>query len=166
MTEPWVVVEPLAARHNIDDFRCGRESVDTWFQEKARAADHLVATKVCLDDDGVVCGFFALRPAFVNVSALSGRLRRVGDGDGMASAIMLAQMGLHESYQGNGHGRLLFFRAVREAVVAYHVARVPLLVLDAAEDSLVPFYEKLGMKRVPNSLRLAAPLNKIPAPSG
>ena len=43
------------------------------------------------------------------------------------------------------------------------VCRIPLLVLDAADEQLVPFYESFGMRRIPNSLRLAASLAKIPS---
>ncbi|GAA0900672.1 hypothetical protein GCM10009559_66770 [Pseudonocardia zijingensis] len=46
MTPPWVAVEPLAAHHDIDEFRSGRESVDTWFPEKALSATHVAATKM------------------------------------------------------------------------------------------------------------------------
>jgi GNAT superfamily N-acetyltransferase len=155
------VVEPLSDVHDIANFASGREPVDSWFREKALANSHAVSTYVCLDEKRVVCGFFALRAIVVNTSALSSRLKRAGDSQGMATAIMLAQMGLHEQHQGNGHGSQLFFRAVKEALGAYHVARIQLLVLDAVNENLVPFYEKHGMKRIPNSLRLVAPLNKI-----
>ena len=104
MTVPWDVVEPLAEHHPINEFTSGRESVDTWFREKARGAAHLTATYVCLDSGGAVCGFFALRAAIVNVSGLPGVLKRAGDADGLAPAVMLAQMGLHKDHHGDGHG--------------------------------------------------------------
>lgn len=164
MTVPWNAVEPLAEHHPVSEFTSGRESVDAWFREKARGAAHLTAPYVCLDSAGAVCGFFALRAAIVNVSGLPGGLKRAGDAEGLAPAVMLAQMGLHEDHHGGGHGRRLFFRAVQEAAVAHAAVRIRLLVLDAADDSLVPFYEKLGMKLIPNTRRLVALLNKIPTP--
>jgi hypothetical protein len=164
VTEPWVRVEPLDDSHLISDFSSGRESVDTWFREKARGAAHLTSTKVCVDAEGKVCAFFALTSVIINVSGLPNRLKRAGDNNGYAVAIMLAQMGLAQEHQGQGHGRRLFFRAAQEAALGYEVARVQLLVLDAADASLIPFYEGVGMKLIPNSTRLVALLSKIPKP--
>ena len=165
MTEaPWVEVQQLAARHDIADFVSGSDAVDEWFREKALANAHTSSTHVCLDDEGVVCGFFALRAVVANVSGLSSNLKRVGDTQGMAPAVLLAWMGLRESHRGGGHGQRLFVRAVQEAVTLYHTARVPLLVVDAINEDLVSWYEKLGLKRIPNSLRLVALLHKIPVP--
>jgi GNAT superfamily N-acetyltransferase len=163
---PWVGVEPLAAHHDTATFVSGRESVDAWFRDKALANAHTVSTYVCVDEQAQVCAFFALRAIVVNVSAAPGRLKRAGDDEGMAPAVLLAQMGVHERHQRQGHGSRLFFRAVQEAVTAYTAIRIPLLVLDAADEDLVSFYEKLAMKRIPNTLRLAALIHKIPPPSG
>ncbi|MCF7552589.1 GNAT family N-acetyltransferase [Pseudonocardia sp. WMMC193] len=122
-----------------------------------------MSTHVCVDANGAVVAFFALRTVIANVSAAPSRLRRTGNAEGLAPAILLAQMGVAEQYQGQGHGARLFFRAVEEALVAHTAVRMPLLVLDAADEGLVPFYEKLAMKRIPNTMRLAALIHKIPA---
>lgn len=94
------------------------------------------------------------------------RLRRGAGRDGKTTAVLLAQMGLHESHQGNGHGRTLFLRAAREAAVCAAVCRVPLLVVDAADEDLVPFYASFGMRLIPNSFRLVASLSKVPTDTG
>ena len=47
------------------------------------------------------------------------------------------------------------------AAVAYTACRTQMLVADAADETLVPFYERMGMRRVPNSRRLVALLSKI-----
>lgn len=60
---PWTRVVPLGNEHDLECFRSGRDSVDTWLREKARGASHLIAIHLCLDDAGVVCGFSPVREA-------------------------------------------------------------------------------------------------------
>lgn len=152
---------PLGNEHDLECFRSGRDSVDTWLREKARGASDLIATHLCLDDAGVVCSFFALQSTIVDTGDFPGRLRRGANAEGRSTAVLLAQMGLRESLHRQGYGRALFARAAQEAAVCARVCRVPLLVLDAADEQLVPFYESFGMRRLPNSFRLVASLAKI-----
>ena len=163
MTEvPWTRVVPLGDEHDLDLFRSGRDSVDTWLREKARGASHLIATHVGLDAAGTVVGFFALGTAIVETGGLPSRLRRGSNAEGQLTAVLLAQLGLEVYCRGTGTARLCS-RAAREAAVWSRVCRIPLLVLDAADEQLVPFDESFRMRRIPNSLRLAALLAKIPS---
>ena len=75
--------------------------------------------------------------------------------------MLLAQMGLHESEQHRGHGEALFFRAAQEAAVCNAVCRIQFLVLDAADDNLVEWYRRRGMKQIRNTRRLVARLDKM-----
>jgi GNAT superfamily N-acetyltransferase len=154
----WSAVRPLDDDHDLDVFLSGRPSVDTWLQDKARQNSHFVHTHVCVDEAGIVRGFFALRTVVVPVEGLSNRLSR-GAQDGFATASLLAQMGVRREDQGGGQGALLVGEAMKKAVEAHKASSLQLFVVDAAEESLVPFYEKYGFARLPNSLRLAVTMS-------
>lgn len=164
---PWTEVVPLGD-HDLSGFRSGRPTVDDWFHQNAHGARQRVATQLCLDDSGSICGFFALsnvQVEFVNPESLPSRVRRTADGTGRSIGVLLAQMGLDLSLQGKGLGLQLFLRAAREAAICSAVARVPLLVVDAADEELVSFYaDKCGMTRLQvDDRRLVAPLGKFRA---
>ena len=99
---------PLGDEHDLDLFRSGRDSVDTWLRERARGASHLIATHVGLDAAGTVVGLFALGTAIVATGGLPSRLRRGSNTEGQLTAVLLAQIGLEESLQAHGYGKALF----------------------------------------------------------
>jgi len=156
----WETVERLAAHHDIESFACGEASVDDWLHNSARGNSHFVATFVCLDAGGVVRGFFALRTIIVPVEGFSSRNRQ-GAVDGVSVGILLCQMGVSENDRGEGHGVLLLKRAMEEAANAHSSSPVLLFVIDAANESLVSYYEKAGLTRVPNTLRLATRMSAV-----
>lgn len=160
MQVPWELVEELTQRHDLGRFCSGRESVDTWFRLKAWSNRHTVATHVCVGG-GVVVGFFAWRTIVVDTTDMPRWARSAGDDGGFAPALLLAQMGLHETLQGNGHGTALFWRAVEAGLQVDAAVRVPLMVVDAADERLVDFYSSRGMKRIGTSLRLALPTRRL-----
>jgi hypothetical protein len=160
VTPPWEVVEKLHAEHDISSMICGRPSVDEWLQTKARSNAHNVATHVCLDIQGDVVGFFALKTVIVGTEGLSSKLRS-GSNEGQSIGILLCQMGLAERVQDQKHGRPLFKHAMAEAVAAHRISPVQLFLVDAADEGLVGFYNVPGMTHIPNTLRLMAPMNAL-----
>lgn len=160
MTPPWEVVERLHVDHDISRLVCGRESVDDWLQTQAMSNAQHVATHVCLDAFGAVVGFFALKTVIVATEGYSSRLRN-GSRDGQSIGILLCQMGLDKPFQGNGNGKLLLRQALLEAASAHESSPVQLFLVDAADEKLVSFYQFPGMQRIPNSLRLIAPMGAV-----
>lgn len=156
---PWVRIVPLAVTHAIDGLASGLPSVDDWFHEKALRSMHLVSTHICETANGSVVGFFALRTIIVATQGMPNSLKGNTHG-GQSTAILLAQMGLDKEHQG-GNGRNLLMAAFREAAKANSASRVGLFVVDAATNRLVGFYQKAGMKHIPNTYRLVLKISVV-----
>jgi GNAT superfamily N-acetyltransferase len=160
MTPPWNLVEKLHPDHDLSAFECGLESVDEWLQTKAMPNRSLVGTHLCVSESSDVVAFFALKTIIVPTEGMSSRLR-AGSSEGQSTGILLCQMGLAKSLQANGHGKALLRLAVTEALEAHRRSPVQLFVVDAENEDLVRFYEKPGLQRIPNSLRLLAPMKSL-----
>ena len=160
MTVPWNQVAKLEPEHDIDAFSSGFAPVDDWLHGNARPNQHLVATHVCLDDRGVVRGFFALRTVVISTEGMSSAQRK-GSKDGLSAGILLCWMGLRSSDRGQQIGPALLREAMAQAARAHAISPVQLFVVDAANEELIGYYEAAGLQRIPNTLRLVAPMGSI-----
>ena len=139
---PWQRVEPLGD-HDLGAFTCANPAMDEWVQNKAaNASAQATATVwVCCADDGAVIGIFA----FDHITIAAGdvgkkRLR----GLPTARVILLARFALHSDYRGGGNGVLLMSEVMRTSIEATKYLPAALLVLDAKNDKLADWYQKLG----------------------
>ena len=85
----WQTVEKLGPHHRIEDFICGEASVDDWLHNSARQNAHLVSTFVCLDAEGVIRGFYAIKTVIVDVEGFASR-NRGGATNGQSVGIALS----------------------------------------------------------------------------
>lgn len=100
------------------------------------------------------CCVFALKHIVVNLQDESKSRQRDADASGMATGLLLAQMGVHEGHQGNGAGKRLLEEVFRVATRVHEEASYSFVVTDAATERLVSFYEKRGFTRIGNERRL------------
>lgn len=164
MSVPWQRVELLNASHDLSSFECGLDSVDSWFRDKALAANESaqVRAHVCLTDDDRPLAFYALRHVIVNISAESKTTQRLADAaDGQATGILLAQMGVNLVDQGAGVGKKVVRSAMETAVRAHQQASFRLFVVDAENDGLVPYYSQFGLKALSDGRRLIMKMSAV-----
>lgn len=155
-----VRVEPLGVEAQLEGFSCGLASVDEWFGTKAWSSRHMVRTHVVSTEAGRV-GLFALRFVIVEVEGFSNSLKKGSDANGQSIGLLLAQMGVDEAHQRNGHGKTLLREALRIAAEIYRDSPFQLFVVDAENEGLVSFYEAAGLKRIPNTFRLVLPMSSV-----
>jgi predicted N-acetyltransferase YhbS len=164
MSVPWQRVELLDGSHDLSSFCCGLDSVDSWFQDKALTANESaqIRTHVCLDDGNQLVAFFALRHVIVNISTESKTTQRLADAaEGQATGILLAQMGVNRAHQGQGTGRQVVTLAMDSALRAHREAAFRLFVVDAENDSLVPYYSNFGFKALSDGRRLIMKMSAV-----
>jgi len=154
-----VAIEPLdAARHNRAAFACGQAAVDTYFRQVAAQAGKALHAQtyvlIEVNEDAPlkkVLGFYTLTPHEyrddemdpVTAKALKLKnLRRI-------PAILLGQLGVALSRQGQGLGRLLLDHAFRKTVFASYCVGGALLVTDPIDLNARAFYEKYDFRRLP-----------------
>lgn len=152
----WVQLVAMSHPAQAAGFFSGRPSVDDWFRHKSFAVteQRRVATWLALDATGKTVGFFALKSiGLVAEQEANSKARRYFSAG--ESGILIAQMGLAASIQRQGLGGKLLAQALQKCLESADIAPCRVIVLDAAEESLVPFYERFGFRPVgPGQLRM------------
>lgn len=69
-------------------------------------------------------------------------------------AVLIAKLALDQSLHGAGWGPVLMADALGRVVEATRIVAARVIVLDAIDENVAGFYERLGFRRIPGSLRL------------
>jgi GNAT superfamily N-acetyltransferase len=153
-------------RHSVAAFACGEEALDTWLREQAGAAAKrgTARTWVWLDNENRVVGYYALAAHRVERERVPSRIGR--GGPEQIPAVLLARLALAESLRGQGLGPVLVADALARVVAATRTVAARIVVVDALAEGVAQFYESLGFRRLPGSLRLVQKVADIEAAFG
>jgi GNAT superfamily N-acetyltransferase len=151
----------LAAAHRLDDFECGEAVLDEWLKRRALAnqASGASRTFVVTDQDGLVCGYYAMAAGAVSHQlATSGVRRNMPD---PVPVMVLARLAVDRRAQGLHLGAALLRDAVNRAVAVSQNAGVRALLVHALHEKARQFYEHYGFQPSPTHpltlmLRLAS----------
>lgn len=157
---PWTRAVQCTSQEQIGDFRCSRASVTDWLHQKAIASRPHVTTVLYLDDHESVIAFAATTTVVVDVRGGTSA-QRFGQRDGQSVGFFLAQMGVREDRAGEGIGSAVLRHTMARAVRSYEEAPFSLFVVDAADETLVEYYRRRGLRPLNNQLRLVAPMHKL-----
>jgi GNAT superfamily N-acetyltransferase len=149
--------EPLASRHDLGPFRCGKDPLDDFLKSHALGRQNAKLSRtyvVTLGDLAVVAYYTLAHVAIVREEAP----KKIGRGMPAAiPAILLARLAIDERHQGRGLGRSLFVDAVARtwAVMKDGPAPVRFFVVDAMDEEAKAFYQRFDMIPSPaNPMRL------------
>jgi len=118
------------------------------------------ARVVLLFEDAELVGYYALTMGSVPRDEPPKSLVRGGPSE--IGVVLLAKLAVSQDRQGEGLGAYLLARALQAAASAGALAAARLVVVDAFEDEVVPFYTRWGFRNLPqNPLRLYARLSDI-----
>lgn len=144
-------VEPLA-EHDLAAFGCGNEDLDDWLRRHARTATGQgTRTYVLVDGAGSVVGYFALAPHYLARDEAPPRLAR--GAPRQIPAILLAELALDSSVQGQRLGADLLVRALGTIVDAARRSGGRVVVVDAVDDDATSFYEYHNFQPLPGHER-------------
>ena len=145
------VVEPLAARHDRSQFRCGVEPLDRYLQRQAgQDARRRIASPYVLvhRTEGLVAGYYTLSNASTDLSelpaALAGKLPRYPQ----IPATLLGRLAVDLNHRGRGVGEFLLSDALRRALRGSETTAAFAMVVEAKDDSAARFYRKFGFQPV------------------
>lgn len=141
--------EPLAALHRLDDFDCGEAALDDWLKRRALANQSSGASRsfVVTDQDGFVCGYYAMAAGAVSHQlATSGVRRNMPD---PVPVMVLARLAVDRRAQGQHLGASLLQDAVNRAVAVSQNAGVRTLLVHALHEKAKQFYEHYGFQPSP-----------------
>jgi len=167
MTIPAWHEEPIAKKHNRQDFDCGHPDLNEFLQAYARQSHERGANKTFLaidDGDGkTVYGYYSLSPASIEYARTPEVLRR-GLGRYEIGAYRLGRLASHIDLHGQGLGGQLLLAAGRCCLrVAEEVGGTAMLI-DAKNEQVATWYASYGaLPLLDAPLTLVLPLNLVAA---
>lgn len=160
------ILELLDATHGRRSFVSGSESIDRYLRETARShTDKGVSlTRVMVSATAKqpkpILGYFTLAPCMVEAAGWPEVPKQMPRNP--VGVILLGRLGVAESLQGIGIGSRLLALARRIAFDSLTATGGIGLVVDAADDNLLPFYEGFGFRKIsPHSRRLFLPTRSL-----
>ena len=138
--------QPLSSVHLIDKFNCGEPVLDEWLKRRAMSNQLSGASRtfVVLDQDSLVCGYYAMAAgAVAHQMATSSVRRNMPD---PVPVMVLARLAVDLRAQGIKLGASLLQDAVNRAVMVAENAGVRALLVHALNDKAKEFYEHYGFQ--------------------
>ncbi|HLA85434.1 MAG TPA: GNAT family N-acetyltransferase [Thermoguttaceae bacterium] len=147
---PGLRLERLRREHPRRRFRCGRQAVDHWLATKAlqHQEKHLSATKVLVDEQGAIAGYYTLATGQVDFGDLPVEIGRKLPRRQLPVAV-LAWLGVDTSHQGEGLGKLLLAQSLRDCWEAGKTFAFVAVVLDCLDEAAKTFYEQWDFRQLP-----------------
>jgi GNAT superfamily N-acetyltransferase len=149
---PGYALEPLRRSHQRRAFDCGHSEVNDWLHTKAlqHQDKRLSATRVLLDRDNAIAGFYTLATGQVDFGDLPSDLARKLPRRALPVAI-LAWLGVSVTSQGQKLGDLLLAQALRDCYEAGQTFAFVAVILDCVDDRAKAFYERWDFSELPGS---------------
>lgn len=145
------------------DFSCGEASLDTWLVADAETETRRGSARVWvwLDANGTVIAYYSLSASKVKRDDIPKALGRGGPIE--IPAVLIGRLALDRSLRGQNLGEVLLADALTRIVDATRTVGARLVVIDALHERVAVIYERLGFRRLPNSLLLVQKVADIVA---
>jgi predicted N-acetyltransferase YhbS len=144
-----VTLAPLAARHGLDEFDCGRPSLNEWLLRHAAQAQASGSARTFVALDGQrVAGYFSLTVGQVDTADVSERVRK-GMGNFPIPVVILARLAVSIRDQGRGLGVGLLQEAILRTLQLAEIAGVRALLTHPIDDEAARFYRRFGFEASP-----------------
>ena len=140
---------PLRADHRLDDFDCGKASLNNWLIRFARQAQASGSAKTyVVEDDIRVVGYFSLTVGRIDALEAPDRVRK-GMGNYPIAVVILARLAVSLSDQGRGIGVGMLQEAIRRALIIADQAGVRAILTHPIDDDATKFYVRFGFEASP-----------------
>jgi hypothetical protein len=148
--DSWVI-EWLRQTHPRDKFSCGHETVDDWLRTKAWQSQkkQLSATKVLIDNQGQIVGYYTLSSGQIDFSELPPNEAKQLPRRQLPVAV-LPWLGVNRQYHRQGLGERLLGQALRDCYVASKTFPFVAIVLDCVDDNAKTFYLTFDFQELPS----------------
>ena len=145
-------LEPLQRSHQRRRFDWGQSEVNDWLHTKAvqHQDKRLSATRVLIDQDRAVAGFYTMATRQVDFGDLPSDLARKLPRRALPVAI-LAWLGVSVTLQGQKLGDLLLAQALRDCHEAGQTFAFVAVILDCVDDRAKAFYHRWDFAQLPGN---------------
>jgi predicted N-acetyltransferase YhbS len=143
-------IHRLTPQHRIEDFTCGRESLDRYLVRHALAAQQSSAaqTRVACEGDRVV-GYYTLVFGQVAPDHAPARVAK-GQPRHPIPLMLLARLAVATEKQGQGLGAGLLKDALARTLAAAEIAGLRAFAVHAKDDQARSFYERFDFVASPS----------------
>jgi GNAT superfamily N-acetyltransferase len=148
-------IEKLARHHKLDGFDCGHEALNRYLIRFAYPTQQASASQTYLGmADEEVIGFYTLVVGEVSFADAPERLTK-GLARHPVPIMLLARMGVSETWKGKGVGKGLLKDAMLRTLQAADIAGIRAFAVHAKDDAARAFYEHFDFMPSPtDSLHL------------
>lgn len=141
--------ESLASGHKLEDFDCGKPSLNDWLLHHARQAQASGSAKTfVVADDDRVAGYFSLTVGQVDILDAPERIRK-GMGNYPLPVVILARLAVCTQDQGRGIGFGLLQDAIRRTFLIAEQAGIRAMLTHPIDEDAALFYSRFGFAASP-----------------
>lgn len=142
----------LSSTYQRREFDCGEAVVNDWLWTKALQSQdkHLSTSKVLVDPDEKIAGFYTLAVAQIDFSDLPSEFARKLPRRALPVAV-LAWLGVSLGHQGLGLGTRLVAQALRDCHEAGQTFAFVGVILDCVSDGAKSFYQQWEFLELPGN---------------
>ena len=143
--------EPLGPHHRLEEFDCGKPSLNDWLVRHARQAQGSGSAKTFVVTEGErVVGYFSLTVGQVDTMAATERIRK-GMGRYPVPVVILARLAVSLQDQGRGIGICMLMDAIRRTVLISEQAGIRVMLTHPIDSQAAEFYSRFGFIHSPLS---------------
>ena len=143
-------IELLTKSHNRQRFDCGNIAVNDWLKKSALQSQskHLTSTKVFLETNSRIIGFYTLATAQIDFadlppSAVKSLPRR------QLPVAVIAWLGVDIAFQSHGVGKRLLANALKDCYEASEAFAFIAVILDCVDSNAKMFYQRFDFAELP-----------------
>jgi GNAT superfamily N-acetyltransferase len=136
--------EPLTVTHILDEFSCGKPSLDRWLKTRALSNQEKGFTAVIVVHEvNRVVGYYGLAPTAIVPSRLP-RSIRTGQPPDLVPCLLLGQLATDQNWIGKGIGTGLLKHALQRCVAAASLIGGRALIVNAVDVGAAAFWARRG----------------------
>lgn len=146
----------LAPDDRVENFRCGKDELDTWlkhhaFDNQGRVSRTYVVIAKSGADAGAAIAYYSLATGAATLKDIPRKLRHNMPQN--IPVMVLGRLAVDKRHSGKGIGPDLLWEALRKTVEVSEIAGVRGLVVHAIDDDVITFYTQYGFQNFPIGTR-------------
>lgn len=139
--------ELLSREHNVDEFDCGKPSLNDWLQRYAMQNQRGDATRTyVVHRDQRVIGYYSLCPTSIARAITLPRILKGLGRHEQVPAILLARLAIDVGEQGQHLGSALLKEAILQAISGADAIGGRAILVHAIDDDAERFYQHFGFE--------------------
>lgn len=145
---------PIAESDAVDEFDCGRESMNQWFRRHSRRNQALNISRTTIfteNETGAIVGYVTLATGQIEREYLPRNTQR--NRPEAIPVVLLGQLAVDKRFQGRGFARQLLFYALKTCLALSKEIGCFGVIAHPLDDEVRKFYGRFGFVELPGDPR-------------